>query len=133
MRERGDDIILLTYHFAQKFADELGKTAPKFTKRALKALKQYEWPGNIRELENIIQRIIVMSDKEEIDVQDLPSLMRFTSKSVERLDRTIEELEADYIRRVLESLKGNKSRTAEILGIDRKTLREKIKRYNIRS
>lgn len=129
LRERGDDILRLTHHFAAKYAKEYGKPAPRFTDRALKAIRQYDWPGNVRELENIIQRTVVMTDDNRIDVPDLPLLMRFSAVKGIRLDRTLAEVEAEYIRNVLSSTRENKSRTAEILGIDRKTLREKIKRY----
>ena len=130
LREREDDILLLTNHFAAKFAEELEKPAPKFSDKALRALKKYEWPGNVRELENIIQRILVMTDDELIDVADLPSLLRFSSKPGNNLGRTLAEVETDYIRRVLTSVGGNKTKAAEVLGIDRKTLREKLKRLS---
>jgi DNA-binding NtrC family response regulator len=127
LRERGNDILLLTRHFAARFAKEAGKPAPQLSENALQVLKRYEWPGNVRELENVIQRLVVMTDGEVIEIPDLPPLMRFSAPRVNGLNRTLAEVEADYIRNVLAGVEGNKTRAAEILGIDRKTLREKLK------
>lgn len=127
LRERGDDLLLLIRHFTARFARELGKPAPQFSDRALEVLRNYPWPGNVRELENVIQRLVVMTDGSLIEVPDLPSLMRFSPLREAGLNRTLAEVEEEYIRNVLASVNGNKSRAAEILGIDRKTLREKLK------
>jgi DNA-binding NtrC family response regulator len=133
LRERGIDILQLALHFASKFAGEFGKPTPRFSDEALEVLKNYHWPGNVRELENVIQRLIVMTEGELIEVSDLPSLMRFSALREKGLNRTLVEVEAEYIRNVLASVDGNKTKAAEILGIDRKTLREKLKRYSINS
>lgn len=127
LRERGDDILLLTRHFAAKFSKEAGKSTPRFLDKALQVLRDYYWPGNVRELENVIQRLVVMTDGDLIEVPDLPSLMRFSALREIRPNRTLGEVEAEYIRSVLASVDGNKTRAAQILGIDRKTLREKLK------
>ncbi len=127
LRERGDDILILTQHFLSKYARELGRGIPEFSPDALKSLRNYYWPGNIRELENMIQRLVVMTDSDKIDVSDLPSHLRFTVSREAGFDRTLAEVEAEYIKNVLATVHGNKTRAAEILGIDRKTLREKIK------
>jgi DNA-binding NtrC family response regulator len=131
LRERGNDILLLLHHFAAKFAEEAGKDAPRFSDRALGILKNYYWPGNVRELENVVQRIMIMSDGDIIDVPDLPSLMRFSNLKVKGLNRTLAEVEIDHIVNVLENVAGNKSKAAEILGIDRKTLRAKLEKYQL--
>lgn len=89
LRERADDILLLIRHFANKFAEELGKPTPKFSDKALQVLRNYNWPGNVRELENVIQRLVVMTDGDLIDVPDLPSLMRFSALREAGLDRTL--------------------------------------------
>jgi two-component system response regulator HydG len=128
LRERGDDILLLTQHFATKFAKEQGKAVPQFSDNALAVLKYYNWPGNVRELENVIQRLVVMTEGDIIDVPDLPSLMRFTVLRERGLHRPLAEVEAEHIQNVLASVDGNRSRASEILGIDRKTLREKLKK-----
>jgi len=128
LRERADDILLLAHHFVNKFAAELGRTPPHFSDEALKNLRVYNWPGNVRELENVIQRLIVMADGDSIDVADLPSLMRFSALRKTGFTRTLAEVESEYIGNVLASVGGNKSQAAEILGIDRKTLREKLRK-----
>jgi two-component system response regulator HydG len=128
LRERGDDIVFLTNHFAKKYAQECGKLTPHFSSKAFGVLKNYDWPGNVRELENVIQRLVVMSESETIDAPDLPSLNRFCIPRETGLDRTLAEVEAEYIRNVLASVKGNKTKAAKILGIDRKTLHEKIQK-----
>ena len=127
LRDRGEDVLLLIRHFAGRFAEELGKPAPGFSDRALQVLQRYRWPGNVRELENVVQRLVVMADGDSIDVPDLPSLMRFSALEKGGFDRPLAEVESEYIRNVLASVNGNRTRAAEILGIDRKTLREKLK------
>lgn len=129
LRERGDDILILINHFAKKFSSELGKKKPTFSQRSLKILKNYYWPGNVRELENMIQRLIVMTDSNTIKVPDLPSLLRFSAPAKKDLNRTLEEVEAEYIKNVLQHVNNNKTKAATILGIDRKTLRNKLKNY----
>ncbi len=131
LRERGDDILLLINHFSQKFAKEIGKTPLRFSERALSALKKYNWPGNVRELENVVNRLVIMCEVEIINASDLPSLMRYSAPRGARLNQSLEEVEIEHIRNVLASLDGNKTRAAKILGIDRKTLREKLKSYRI--
>jgi DNA-binding NtrC family response regulator len=127
LRQRGNDILLFTRHFATKFAEELGKPPPRFSDNALQVLRNYYWPGNVRELENVIQRLVVMTDGELVEVPDMPSLMRFSALRETGMNRTLAEVEAEYIRNVLASVDGNKTQAAKILGIDRKTLREKLK------
>ena len=133
LRERGDDVLLLARHFASRFAEEYGRPTPRFSDKALRALRNHDWPGNVRELENVIQRLVVMNDEDLIDAPDLPSLMRFSALRETGLHRTLAEVEAEHIRNVLASAEGNKTRAAETLGIDRKTLREKLKKYAIDS
>ncbi len=125
LRERGNDILLLTSHFAQRFAAELGRAQPHFSERAMTVLRKYDWPGNVRELENVVQRLVLMTERDRIDAPDLPRLMRFSALKKTGLDRTLAEVEAEYINNVLAHVHGNKTRAAGILGIDRKTLREK--------
>ena len=129
LRERGDDIVTLVSHFASQFAEEVGRSVPRFTDEALQVLKKYHWPGNVRELENLIHRTLVMTDDEHIDLPDLPDTMRFSVGREAGLDRSLAEVENEHIRNVLASVDGNKTRAAEMLGIDRKTLREKLKHY----
>lgn len=126
LRERGDDIVLLIRHFTIEFAAEAGREPPAYSDRALAALRAYHWPGNVRELQNVVQRLVVMCDGDVIDVTDLPDLMRFTALRGTGVHRTLADVEREHIRHVLESVGGNKTRAAAILGIDRKTLREKL-------
>jgi two-component system response regulator HydG len=128
LREREDDILLLVDHYAERFAREFDKPVASFSDKALEVLKNYYWPGNVRELQNVIQRLIVMAEGSAIGVPDLPSLMRFSALQGSGVDKTLEEVEAEHINRVYASVDGNKSMAAKILGIDRKTLREKLKK-----
>jgi len=128
LRERGDDTLRLASHFAAKYAREFGRPVPRFSEAALRVIADYYWPGNVRELENFVQRIVVMSERECIDVTDLPAHMRFSAAREAGLNRSLAEVEAEHIKNVLASVDGNKSRAAEILGIDRKTLRDKLKK-----
>lgn len=130
LRERPEDIALLIAHFAGKFAEEIGKHAPVFTDEVLQTFMGYAWPGNIRELENLIQRLIVMTDGMKIETSELPSVMRFSAMPGTVPFRPLAEEETAYIQRVLASVGGNKSRAAEILQIDRKTIRAKLKEEN---
>jgi DNA-binding NtrC family response regulator len=127
--QRGvDDIIMLANHFLRKFAAEMNRDVPRLTDEALNALAQYAWPGNVRELENLLQRLVIIGDGPVIDSSDLPESMRFSISRARFGDKTLAEVEADHIRAVLARTGDNKTRAAEILGIDRKTLREKLKR-----
>ena len=128
LRERGDDILLLARHFVTKFAAESGRSPLRFSDEALQSLRSYNWPGNVRELENVIQRLVVMTDGYVIEVPDLPTLMRFSALRERGLTRTLADVEAEYISNVLSSVDGNKTLAAQILGINRKTLREKLRR-----
>ncbi|MCF7800933.1 MAG: sigma-54 dependent transcriptional regulator [Candidatus Marinimicrobia bacterium] len=131
LRERGEDTLLLVKYFMAKYRRELGSPEVVFADEVLEALKKYRWPGNVREMENTIQRLILMSDNERVEMSDLPGYMRFSVIRERGYNRTIAEVEAEHIRGVLMNVAGNKSRAAGILGIDRKTLREKMKRYGI--
>ena len=131
LRERDDDILILTHYFAGKYAKELGVNTPQFSDRVLDGLLNYNWPGNVRELENVIQRLVVMLEGDIIKTSDLPSLMRFSALQKRDFTKSLADMEAEYIRNVISNVKGNKTRAAEVLGIDRKTLREKMKRYHI--
>lgn len=128
LRERGDDILLLSRHFLDRYAKEAGRPAPRLTERAIEALRAYSWPGNVRELQNLLQRLVILTDVDELDVTLLPAAMRFAVPAAKRpLNRTLAEIERDHIEAVLASVGGNKTRAAAILGINRKSLREKLK------
>ncbi len=131
LRERREDIPILVQHFIQKFSKELKKAVSGVSGDALKILLNYPWPGNVRELENIIQRAITLSQHEVISPEDLPASIiqkadeKLFEKAVEE-KFTLDQLEKEYIRRVLIETGGNKSKAAIILGLDRKTLYRKL-------
>ena len=131
LRERGDDILVLTDFFLTKYVRELNKSPMKFTPRAMKVLKGYGWPGNVRELQNLIHRLVIMADDTSIDTPDLPESFRYSATKSRGLGRRLEDVEREYVMDVLAASKNNISQAALSLGIDRKTLREKIKKYKI--
>ena len=128
LRERGDDILMLVNHFAQRFARGLNRPVPEFSDNTLRAMKDYPWPGNVRELENLVQRLLVITDEDRIRMADLPAAMRYAYRPGTNPLRPLAEVEREHLQTVLTASGGNKTRAAEILGIDRKTLREKLKR-----
>ncbi len=129
LRERGDDKLQLIHFFLEKYIKELGKPAMRFTPKAMQALTDYAWPGNVRELQNLMHRLVIMSEGTVIDTPDLPESFRFSVRRAKGLDRSLEDVEREYILDVLATKKNNISQTAISLGIDRKTLREKLKKY----
>lgn len=131
LRDRGDDILLLTTFFLSKYVRELNKAPMRFTPRAMKVLKGYGWPGNVRELQNLIHRLVIMADDSTIDTPDLPESFRYSATRSKGLGRKLEDVEREYILDVLAANKNNISHTALSLGIDRKTLRDKIKKYKV--
>ena len=130
LREREHDVVLLAHYFLKKFAKELDKEIPKFSDKVLEIFTCYSWPGNVRELENIIQRMMIMTKSEVIDVPDLPEFMHYSVKAEPLPFRTLEEVENEHILSVLALVGQNKTKAAEILGIDRKTLRTKIEKFD---
>lgn len=128
LRERGDDIVELLDFFLKKYLRELGKGAMHFSKKALQSLHDYSWPGNVRELQNLVHRLVIMADEDTIDTPDLPESFRYSATRARGLNRKLAEVEKDYISDVLAAHKNNISQAALILGIDRKTLREKLKK-----
>jgi len=130
LRERENDIVLLANALAHKYATELDRAPVTFADNAVRIMKSYFWPGNVRELENVVQRLMIMSDHEVIEAADLPPMMRSGLPRDTGFGRTLAEVETEHIKNVLYAVDGNKTRAAEILGIDRKTLREKLKLTN---
>jgi DNA-binding NtrC family response regulator len=128
LREHKDDIPLLVGHFTGSFCREMNREPVVFSDRAIEAMTNYTWPGNVRELENLIQKLIVIADRDTVDIADLPASMRFNINSEKGLNKTLAQVESEHINRVLDSVGGNKSKAAQILKINRKTLREKLKK-----
>ena len=127
LRDRDNDVVLLARHYLTKLSKEIGRSAPRFSDHALEVLRNYSWPGNIGELQNLIQRLAAETDSDVIDVPDFPAPMRYSVLGTTGLNRSLAEMEIEHIRNVIVSVGGNKTQAAEILGITRKTLREKLK------
>jgi DNA-binding NtrC family response regulator len=128
LRERQQDVPVLLSHFVTKYCREMERPPLRFSDRALEALTHHNWPGNVREMENLVQKLVVMVDGDCVHMADLPEALRFIIHPAPDSGRTLAQVEADHITQVLAAVAGNKSRAAEILGIDRKTLREKLKK-----
>lgn len=124
LRERERDIQILVEYFTEKYSKKYNMTKPNIDERAIKKFKKYNWPGNIRELENIIERMIIMG----VEAGTLPLIEEATK---EGNIKGIKEQEIELIKQTLERTGRNKKKTAEILGIDYSTLYRKIKRYGI--
>lgn len=125
LRDRKDDIDLLVNKFLFKYGVEYKDRFLKITPEALAVLKRYNWPGNIRELENCIQHAVIMCDK-IVDVEHLPEHMKYNINfSTEEL-QPLKIIEKKYIEKVLRATGNNKTKAAEILQIDRKTIRQKL-------
>lgn len=128
LHERGDDIDLLLEHFNLKYSRENEKAPLQITPKALQALKSYGWPGNVRELQNFIHSAVILSDDNVLDIPDLPESFRYSAVRTGSLDRRLEEVEQEYIQDVLAANENNLTKASKILGIDRKTLRGKIRK-----
>lgn len=136
LRERKDDIPLLIAKFVEEFAEENGKVISGIDARAKSAMYNYNWPGNIRELRNCIESAVVMASGEEITLEDLPPTV--SKAAAEQsisipANSTLDEAEKIIILQTLAANKNNKSKTAELLGIGRKTLHRKLEEYGITS
>lgn len=129
LRERKEDLPLLTEHFIRRYAQETNKNINRLSREALDEMMLYEWPGNVRELENAIERAVVMSKSREIQPEDLPIFRPEYVSSPH--DNTLKEVEKAHIIQILNKNQWNISKSAKILGIDRSTLYSKIKRCQI--
>ena len=133
LRERTDDIIPLAEHFLRMFGEKYDKPQVKVDRGVLGELKSYPFPGNVRELRNLVDRLVMLAEGEAITSQQLPDAVRrlkIASKSSSHRP-TLEQLERQYIAEILEFTRGKKGKAATILGISRKTLLEKRKRYGL--
>jgi len=137
LRERISDIPILAKHFLASMAQDCGKKIEGFTDEAIAALERYRWQGNVRELQNVIERAVLLGKKETVGVEDLPSSMTSGAAiSVEpaagrSLKQAMEGPERRIILEVLESNQWNRHSTAEALGINRTTLYKKMKRLGL--
>jgi Nif-specific regulatory protein len=127
LRERHGDVPLLTRHFLRKFTKKRNEKSKRLTHEAIRALEKYHWPGNVRELENCLERAIVLSTGDEIYPEDL-----LIPRNEEMLGRrkTLKEIEKEVVLKTLEEEGGNKTRTAEILGVSLRWLHYKLNEWN---
>ena len=138
LRDRGDDLNLFITHFIKLSNRELNRNVKSISPEAKKVLQQYDWPGNLRELKNVIKRMVLLTTSDIAGVESLPDEMLFTvthSKSTSESDLKLlnEATEKETIQKTLQQVKFNKSKAAKLLNIDRKTLYSKIERYGLDS
>jgi two-component system, NtrC family, response regulator HydG len=131
LRERREDIPLLMEYFLNRFGRREGKVIEGFSTSAMKAFTEYHWPGNVRELENTVERLVVFARDKIITTHDLAYSNTLLSNLPIKDPLCLEEMERLHIVKVIELTEGNKTRAARLLGIDRKTLRMKMKKYQI--
>jgi DNA-binding NtrC family response regulator len=135
LKDRPEDIPLLANHFVQKFGQESNSGIREISKEAMAILISHTWPGNVRELENVIERAATLGRGPAVQPSDLPPHLAGGTNPLERAlakEATLEDLEKDYIAMILRRTKGHQIRAASILGIDRRTLYRKIRRYGLR-
>jgi len=140
LRERDGDVMLLAGHFAAQFAAHYGQPPKSFTPAAAEALRAYRWPGNIRELRNIVERLVILVDAEEVDLSDLPAVVRGQAApgilqipDYASLKEGREDFERRLIQKKIREAGGNVTRAAELLGMERTSLHRKMKQYGIRA
>ncbi len=135
LRERKEDITLLVNHFLRKYEKPLGRSPMRFSKGAMRLLMNYRWPGNVRELENTIERAAILAETDVIHTHDLPEKLHdalpANGNDSDTPGMTLEELEREHMRRVLNQVKGDKVKAAQILGIHLSTLYRKVQRYRL--
>ncbi|WP_369765468.1 sigma-54-dependent transcriptional regulator [Flavobacterium sp. WC2429] len=125
LRLRKDDIKLLLTTFLTKYGNEYNKPNITISDKVIKVLLRHSWPGNVRELENVVQRMIIMSN-EQIEVSDVPEYLKYPMPFEKEELKSLKDIEKAHILKVLLAVDNNKTRAAEILQIDRKTLRQKL-------
>jgi len=135
LRERKDDIPLLLEHFLNIFNSRTNKNILEITREAQQLLIEYDWPGNIRELENVVERMVVLAKGDKIDVEDIPNnIIKAKEKKLsfkESVYQAKAQLERQLLIKVLQEVGGNRTKAAKALGIDRKTLQKKMKEYGL--
>jgi len=130
LRERKSDIIPLAEHFVRKYAQSMAKSERDISPAAKEVLLQHDWPGNVRELENAIERAMVVGKEDIIGPDDFPMQVKRNGREPEEM--SLEAMEKEHIQRVLNEMEGNVTQSAKVLGIDRVTLYNKMKKYDIR-
>jgi two-component system, NtrC family, nitrogen regulation response regulator NtrX len=136
LRERAEDVPVLAAYFLREFTTAYGRKPKELTPDAYRVLQEYHWPGNVRELRNVIERIVILNPQVRIDARHIP--LQMARRPVERptdrfasLQEVREAAEREYILRKLDDTKGNVSRTAELLGLERSNLYRKMKTLGI--
>ena len=132
LRDRKEDVPLLVNHFLQKYAQRLGKPSVKILREAMQALVNYDWPGNVRELENMIERAVALCEEDLIERTDLPDKLtqvRIAIRDLDEYEMTLDALEEQHIKKVLQKVSGDKVKASLILGINLSTLYRKLARY----
>ncbi|MDF7798458.1 sigma-54 dependent transcriptional regulator [Pontiellaceae bacterium B1224] len=135
LRERQDDILLLLNHYLAVFNEENAKQIEGFTPEAYDMLSNYGWPGNIRELRNLVERMVVLAHGKMLDVTDIPTQVREQASGGDGVkidaELTVDEMEKRMVIQALEKTGGNRTKAAEKLGISRRTLHRKLNQYGI--
>ncbi|MGA1224238.1 MAG: sigma 54-interacting transcriptional regulator, partial [Phycisphaerales bacterium] len=140
LRDRREDIPLLVNHAIGRFAAELGRARPGVTQPAMMRLVAYDWPGNVREVFQLMHRLVVMVEGDTIDLRDIPNEIRSGDDSSEGPTQTrsglagvgLDKLEKEAIRQTLAMTAGNREQAAQMLGIGERTLYRKLKEYGLR-
>ncbi|MEC7108299.1 MAG: sigma-54 dependent transcriptional regulator, partial [Verrucomicrobiota bacterium] len=135
LRERGDDILLLLNHYLKIFNEENNKNIKGFSSDAYDILSKYNWPGNIRELRNLVERMVVLCQTEIIDMENIPSHVRLSKSDMALISSneslTVEEMEKEMIIKSLKKTDGNITKAADNLGMSRRTLHRKINKLGL--
>jgi len=132
--DRKEDLLILVRHFVSAFAASFGKSIAGLTRRAQARLLAHSWPGNIRELENVLNNACIMATRDVVDFNDLPGYLRKTATEAPQTTEmlTLEAMNQQYLLQILEQVGGNKARAAEILGVSRGTVYEMLARIKLR-
>jgi DNA-binding NtrC family response regulator len=133
LRERKQDVTALIQYFVKQYAAKHARKVDRITPPALALLKSYDYPGNARELANVIERAVIVASGRSIEEPDLPAGLSAAVVAQRQREQppSLAEMEASYIAEVLAATRGNKTQCARILGISRKNLYEKIARYEL--
>lgn len=134
LKDRREDVPLLVHHFLRKFAQQHGEASRRFSNDAMRVLMTHAWPGNVRELENAIEHALTMGSGETLLPDDLPVSVTAPERDIVHEatldDVTLAELERRYIIRIMEKMGGHQIKTANVLGIDRRTLYRRLRQYD---
>ena len=141
LRERKGDVELMLEGLTRELVEEYGLASPRYSKEALKQLNRYQWPGNIRELKNLCERLLILFSGRQVELENLPLEIR-QARQIETRETqggftlpekglNLDDLEADLIRQALNKALGNRSKAARLLGLSRDTLLYRIKKYAI--